>query len=89
MSEQERLDTVFTFFTALVDTIEEIERAQPEPGFKEVFVQLLHKHLDRRALVGDPEIARDVAAFKAVLSRGFLARDLTDAMLAADDDQTC
>ena len=80
-------EVALSFFAALVRTINEIEAAQPEPGFGSVFMDLLKRNLEE-AIVGSAANGLDtrqslLAIHKHILLM-FTANDLTDLLDATD-----
>ena len=46
MTQQFDAEAPFSFLTALAMTIRKIENAQPEPGFRDVFMGLLDRNIE-------------------------------------------
>ena len=82
-------EAALSFFMALVLTIKKIEDEQPEPGFREVFMGLLDRHLEGAIRVDEFEgrdTSEDVEAMRKALSQVFISSDITDAMGKDNDD---
>ena len=71
-----------TFLAALAVTIRKIEDAQPEPGFRDVFMGLLDKHLEG-AIAGDEvrgmDTREDVQIIRRTLGDLLIGSDIEDA----------
>ena len=77
-----------SFLTALARTIQEIEEAQPEPGFREVFMELLDRNLEG-AIMGDSvngmDTRKDVEVIRETLGALLISGDITDAVDSQSD----
>ena len=75
-------EAALTFLTSLVMTIRRIEQGQPEPGFREVFMDLLDKHLEGGVLRDEAEglVTRErVQEIRRTLGDLFYSGDIMDA----------
>ena len=73
-----------SFLAALAKTIQDIEEAQPEPGFREVFMGLLDRNLEG-AIAGDTAEGRgdtreSVETIRKTLGSLLVAGDIGDAV---------
>ena len=76
-------ETALSFLSALAFTIDRIEKGQPEPRFREVFMGLLDQHLE--AVVTNDEARGvhtrdDVEIIRKMLGGLLVSKDLSDAL---------
>ena len=74
---------LLSFVQSLAATIKLIEREQPEPGFQEVFVGLLDKHLEAAVANDEAEglnTRETVQNMRTMLSQNLAIGKIIDAM---------
>ncbi len=74
---------LLSFVQSLAATIKLIEREQPEPGFQEVFVGLLDKHLEAAVSNDEAEglnTRETVQNMRTMLSQNLAVGKIIDAM---------
>ena len=78
-----------SFLAALAATIRKIEDAQPELGFRDVFMELLDKNLEG-AIRGDAaagmDTRRDVEVIRRTLGELLISTDIADALEEKNTD---
>lgn len=86
--QQFNAEAPLSFLAALVRTIVQIEDAQPEPGFRDVFMSLLDKNLEG-AIAGDAANGMDtresVQIIRKALGGLLVSKDLADALSDATE----
>ena len=85
MAQQHPPDEVYTsFLAALVRTVNDVERAQPEPGFGSLFMDLLKTNLEYTALAAAKQDGYDIhellMSIHANLHRMFYVQSIGDVL---------
>ena len=83
MTQQFDAEAPFSFLTALAMTIRKIENAQPEPGFRDVFMGLLDRNIEG-AIAADASNGLDtresVQIIRRTLGHLLVSGDISEAM---------